>query len=102
MTALHEQRRKIFSEPAVNLNAAGYRRRKHLLDGAVEFLDHVKFFNAALVELGVTHHLGDDLVRVHNFLLNDFKLFRGSGLPARRARCNENTALLMTASGFLI
>ena len=63
----------------MDLNARRHGGRKHLRDGAVEFLDDVEFFDMAFTQLRVAHDLGDDLIGAGDFLLDDSDLLRGFG-----------------------
>ena len=78
------------------------RRRKHLRDGAVQLLDHVQLFHAALAQLRVAHDLRDDPVRALDFFLDDLDLLGASrALPSLSARWREKAALLMMAERIL-
>ncbi len=90
MAALHEQRLTIPAEFAPDTNPGRHGWRKHLRDGAVEFLDDVQLLNAALAQLRITHDPGDDPVGARDLLLDDFNLLRRAGFAgAKRALQRE-------------
>ena len=94
MLALHQQGRKSLAEFAVNADARRHGGRKNLRDGAVEFLDHVQFFNAAFGQLRVSHDLGDDPVGARNFFLNNFDLLRGSGFAVAQGALERERGII--------
>ena len=74
MAALHEQGRKLAAIIPVDPDRVSRRRRKHLGDGVIQFLNHVQLLHVAFAQLRVAHDLRDDPVGVLDFLLDDSDL----------------------------
>ena len=72
MAALHEHGRKLIRAVfAVDSNRVACRRRKHLDDSLIHFLDQIQLLHMAFAQLSIAHDLRDDPVRVLDLLLDN-------------------------------
>src|SRR5262245_13007791 len=79
MFALQEERGKLSGKITTKMRAVGNAEGEYLLDGAVQFINHIQLFDATFGELGITHDLRDDAVSLGDFFTDDVDLLTNGG-----------------------